>query len=51
MTDYTFPLDWVSRTPDEKCMWYTEERSYRQAMRQATASGWHLRCASRQVYR
>jgi len=35
-TDYIFPPAWGRYSPEQKCEWYTEERAYRQALRQET---------------
>ncbi|UBF22629.1 hypothetical protein HRTV-25_gp48 [Halorubrum tailed virus 25] len=35
-TDYEFPSEWPSMTPEEKSEWFEQERCRRQAMRQNT---------------
>lgn len=35
-TDYEFPPNWWTFTDEQKCEWFMEERSRRQAARQGT---------------
>lgn len=35
-TDYDLPEVWGLMSPEERSLWFFEERSYRQALRQGT---------------
>lgn len=35
-TDYDFPAEWPSMSPQQKSDWFTQERARRQAMSQET---------------
>lgn len=42
-TDYQFPAEWPSMTPEEKDAWFHQERCRRQAMRQETAFRYRMK--------
>lgn len=49
--DYELPPDWAAMSSDEKSVWMTQERCFRQAMKQDTAFGRYVQEAKERAQR